>query len=390
MRPSPWVCAWTLSAACLGLAGGAKAQVKGPTTCFKCHKTMAKPVWETDAAFHKKAVEQLAGPKAAAFAAAVGLASPTTVTGKPHDSVSCHATVVGGSPSVGVSCESCHGAAGGYFTPHQEPEFYNQPESQWLGLRNMYKKPAAIAAMCVSCHVTVDPRLKKAGHPVGEAFDAGKGLSKMVHWDSGVSTNRKRDGYNAAFYAQVSAESPKLVAKRLSSAGPSLAAAAPAPPPPSSGKPAAPARPAAAAKADPFDWDQPVAALPADYPGDSAPAITAKAAAPAPGRPRPQRALAPSTAAEVPITPEEPTQKAPPPLAPAATKPPAARAAELRGRSASVLASLLKSKHTGQLDIPPAAPPAEFQGPDGELLRLQDEVLYLALETLRKRPEEKK
>jgi len=389
------------------LPAAARAQaIKGPTTCFKCHKPMARAMWETDAPFHKKSVEQLSAPKAAAFAAAIGLASPTTVTGR-GDCVSCHATLVGGAPSVGVSCESCHGAASGYFTGHQEPEFYDQPPAKWMGLRNTFNDPKAIAQVCVDCHVTPDPRLKKAGHPAGESFDAGKGIAKMVHWSSDISTKRKRSGYGPALYAQISSQAAPLVAARLASGGAASAAAAPAPKggAPPAAAPAAPAAPAAAGSApaaprprpiakaaDPFDWDQPVAALPADYAGDAGSAGAAPAAAaPAPATaaaPAASTALtrSPSTAAELPPAPAAPALSAPAaPAAPASGPVPAtAPVPAARGRAVVAATQLLKSKGAGQIALPEPAPPKEFDGPNGELLRLQDEILYLALETLRK------
>jgi hypothetical protein len=54
----------------------------------------------------------------------------------------------------------------------------------------------------------------------------------------------------------------------------------------------------------------------------------------------------------------------------------------LRGEAARVLAELIRQKK--KLDIKPPAAPAEFTGEDGELLVLQDEVLALALQALRK------
>jgi len=417
----------TRSAACALLvasvaAGTVSAQTKGATTCFKCHKPNAKDMWETQAPFHKKSTEQLSSPKAAAFAAAIGLASPTTVTGKPGDCVSCHANVVAGAPSEGVSCESCHGAAGGYFKPHQEPDFYDKSVAQRLGMRDMFNNAGAIAAVCVDCHVTPDPRLKKAGHPAGEGFDPGKGIAKMVHWDSGISEKRKRSGYGPALYAKVSTEGSPLVAKRLASAGAgggAAPAAAPAAKPagpaaapaaPATGPAAAPAAPAAtggsraprpkAAAPDPFDWDQPVAELPANYPGDGGAAAPAAPAAPAaaPGTSAPAaapavRPQAPSTAPEAPPVPAEPA------LAPAGTasakpaaiakpvfdpaRPPAAQVSALRGQAAVALSDLLRSK-AGTLALAPPTPPLEYKGPDGELLRIQDEILYLTLTALRK------
>jgi hypothetical protein len=57
--------------------------------------------------------------------------------------------------------------------------------------------------------------------------------------------------------------------------------------------------------------------------------------------------------------------------------------AEARGATALVLARVLREgkKVPG---LAPASPPKEFKGPDGELLRLQDEAIALALEALRR------
>jgi hypothetical protein len=380
--------------------------IKGPTACFKCHKPQARTMWETQAPFHKNSVQQLGAPKAAAYAAAIGLPAPTAITVK-GDCVSCHATLVGGSPSVGISCESCHGPAAGYLKPHEEPTFYDQPESQRLGLRDLFNNPKAIAQMCVDCHVTPDPRLKKAGHPAGEGFDAGKGIAKMVHWDSGISVNRKRSGYGAGLYAQITAAAAPLVAKRLASGGAAVAAAAPARKPAAPTQGAAPAGAAAApaqapprapaaapAAADPFDWDQPVAALPADYPGDTAAPQAAAPAAAAPTAAQPEPAAAavppptlqqvPSTAPELPLVPAAPAVAAPA-AAPAAVPGMPAPAAPARAASAPGLAAvLLRANGAKSLAIPAPASPREYQGADGELLRIEDEILYLALEALRK------
>ncbi len=124
--------------------------------------------------------------------------------------------------------------------------------------------------------------------------------------------------------------------------------------------------------------------LPANYPSDtSAPPA---AAASAPEMPR-----APSTAAELPPTPMAPplvppTEPASAAMASGAPVAPKAPLAALRGRAVSVVDGLLKSKGAGQVVLPAPAPPREYAGADGELLRLQDEVLYLALDALRKKP----
>lgn len=427
-----------LLAVALALASpAAPQQVKGPTTCFKCHK-LAKQVWETKAPFHKTSTQQLTAANAAKYAAAIGLATPTTVKGK-GDCVSCHATLVGGAPSVGTSCESCHGAASGYYVPHQEPAFYAQPEAQWQGLRNLSDKPGAIAQMCVDCHVTPEPRLRAAGHPDGSKFDAGAGMARMEHWPSGDTTVRLREAYGPALYAKVTAEGRARSAKRLASSGPAAAKPAtdstpaispgtgppvsqrpplPTPPlrrgegssndrTPSAGAPARPSPPRAAS-ANTFDWDEPVAELPADYPSDTAvatsPDVARPATGPAPAASPPAptvaapRAASRSAAAKVPSTaPEEPAlpveavvappparlASAPPTDAPAAPEQPLAELAALRGRGALLLAELLKGRK-GALELPAPSAPVEFAGPDGELLRVQDEILYLVLEALRK------
>src|SRR5262249_54047780 len=129
-------------AACLA-AAPLWAQVKGPNGCFKCH-AMAKESWVTTASFHKGSTQQLSAANAGKYASAIGLASASAPNGA---CVTCHATVIGGAPSEGVSCESCHGPATGYFKPHQDSGFYQQPESARLGLRDLFNKPAAIAQM---------------------------------------------------------------------------------------------------------------------------------------------------------------------------------------------------------------------------------------------------
>jgi hypothetical protein len=64
-------------------------------------------------------------------------------------------------------------------------------------------------------------------------------------------------------------------------------------------------------------------------------------------------------------------------------RPPAARVAELRGRGVVLLEKMLRAGARAPA-LPPPARPSEFQGPDSELLRLQDEVTVLAIEALRR------
>jgi hypothetical protein len=93
--------------------------------------------------------------------------------------------------------------------------------------------------------------------------------------------------------------------------------------------------------------------------------------------------VAPSTAPETPPAPVEPVVPALPSPPPNAT--PVSVPADRLATAA--LTRLLQTKRSKALELPPPLPPSEFSGPDSELLRIQDEILYLALDALRKPPE---
>jgi hypothetical protein len=100
-------------------------------------------------------------------------------------------------------------------------------------------------------------------------------------------------------------------------------------------------------------------------------------------------APAPSLAEDLPVAPAivatDAAALAPPPpvAAPTGPRSATARVAEARGGAALVLARVLRGGAKAPA-LPPASPPREFKGPDGELLRLQDEAIALALEALRR------
>ena len=394
-----------VSALILGPVSVARAQtVVGPSKCTACHdhdRQTAKwqkeePLQYKDKA-HYNTRKQLDGAKAGTYAKAIGIADPYDVKGS---CVTCHATVFRGDANAGVSCESCHGPASGYLEPHQVKGSYAKAVS--TGLRDLKSKPPAIAKACVTCHLTTDKRLIAAGHPSGAEFDVGAGLKKVVHWATTYD------------FAAVTAAGKAAM-------GPAGARAAAAPPPPPGGgappapggaaapvkaggraPAAAPAAPSAASA--PWDWNAPIRALPEDYvpePAEAAAPAASGAAAPAGGTaapvaPRPARpapparvAPAPSLAEDLPVAPAivatEAAALVPPPPAPppAGPRSATARVAEARGGAALVLARVLRGGAKVPA-LPPATPPREFKGPDGELLRLQDEAIALALEALRR------
>ena len=346
---------------------GAAQTYLGPSKCVQCHdhdRQAAKWQREEPLAFKGKApfatLKQLDGTKAAGFAKALGV-DPYDVKGS---CVKCHATVFRGDANAGVSCESCHGPASGWNELHQQKGSYAKAVA--AGMHDLRDKPAAIARVCVECHVLTDRRLAAAGHPTGDAFDAGASLQKLVHW------NQRYD------FAQVSAAGRSLGAGRAQAA--SSAGAVRGPATADAVKPAtAPA--SAPAAAAPWDWSQPVRPLPQDYVPDPVAAQPPKAA------PAPQTRIATSVplslAEDVPVPRALPTPTPAASPAVARLRPRSAEIAELRGRAAALLERLLRS---GARSPGAAAPgrPLEFAGPDGELLRLQDEALALALEALRR------
>jgi hypothetical protein len=329
---------------------------------------------------HFNALKQLEAPKSGPWAKALGLVDPYDLRGA---CVKCHATVFRGDANAGVSCESCHGASSKYNDLHQEKGKYL--EAVGAGLRDLRNRPALIGSLCVECHLVVDKRLTAAGHPTGEGFDAGVSMQKLVHWNT---------TYN---YAQIGAAARTAAAGRVPS-GPAK---------PTAGLTAGPGAPAAAnpapAKAAiavppvaPWDWDQPIRELPADYMPDPVPAppeASQAAATPvvpraepaaAPRRTPSESAVPPSLAEDAPLPRNlTPAIVASGPSLPSASPTKAAEIAQARGRGAVLLDRLLRSgARVG--GVPPPSRPLEFKGADSELLRLQDEALALALEALRR------
>jgi hypothetical protein len=400
-----------LASLLLAAASVARTQtVVGPSKCTACHdhdRQATKWQKEEPAQYRDKAHyntrKQLDGAKAGTYAKAVGIADPYDVKGS---CVTCHATVFRGDANAGVSCESCHGPASGYLEPHQVKGSYAKAVS--TGLRDLKSKAPAIAKTCVACHLTTDKRLVGAGHPSGAEFDVGAGLKKVVHWATAYD-------FAAVSAAGKAAMGPAAARVAAAPAPPAAGGAAPAVPggaPPAvkgsaratgAGTSAAPAAQAPTAASAPWDWNAPIRALPEDYVPETAepapPAAAGRAAAPegaaaAPARPPraaapPRAAPAPSLAEDLPVTPAivatDAAALAPPPAAaaPAGPRSATAQVAEARGGAAVVLARVLRGGAKVPA-LPPASPPREFKGPDGELLRLQDEAIALALEALRR------
>jgi hypothetical protein len=326
-------------------------QTIGKAKCVNCHDHEAEKLWSEKKDGpppnnHLNALRQLEAPKAAVFAKAIGLADPYDPKGS---CAACHGTILKGTVVDGVTCESCHGPGSGYVDVHQQKGAYRQAVA--AGLADTVKNPDAWAPMCTKCHVLSDSALIQAGHPSGDDFDLGaKFATVALHWTS-VYSNR------ADIVARARTARATIVASRKV-----LAAAAPAPAPaasaPSSAPPAAAAAPA------------PVAVNP---PASSASRHAMHA---------PARAAAAPPSATIVTTPVPQPQPMTMPVAVLALPlSPSAAVAAVQGRLIAMIDSLLRRDARTPVRLSPPAPSA-YHGPDAELLRLQDEVLSLAIESL--------
>jgi len=132
-------------------------------------------VWSTHDR-HTRAHRVLYEPLAERIVAALAARDPTAppVPAHRHTAcIGCHATGRGPLASEGVSCESCHGAAGDWLVPHALPGWKTPGNSQ--GMVDL-ADPFTAARQCAGCHVGGQPAtdgairevshdLIAAGHP---------------------------------------------------------------------------------------------------------------------------------------------------------------------------------------------------------------------------------
>lgn len=120
---------------------------------------------------HYRAYEILHGEQSASIASAVAPGKKATEVALCLD---CHSVDVPAGKNRGlyledgVSCEGCHGPAGGWASRHFE-EGWSHADSVAAGMNDL-ADPASRAQTCLRCHLgegesTVDHRLIAAGHP---------------------------------------------------------------------------------------------------------------------------------------------------------------------------------------------------------------------------------
>jgi Cytochrome c554 and c-prime len=114
-----------------------------------------------------------------------------TVCHAPFQSVPAQRLASTAHPDEGVSCESCHGAAGGWLRGHTRKDWtYNTRVGAGMrDLRNLYVRAAA----CVACHQNLEPDILKAGHPDLFFELDGQSVAEPKHWKDDDSWSGLRE-----------------------------------------------------------------------------------------------------------------------------------------------------------------------------------------------------
>jgi len=165
------------------------AHVVGHVKCAECHKAEAA-AW-LKSPHGSQSFQLLSSAKAPDYAKAMG------VTGSLSTSLcaDCHATKTATAVVQGVSCESCHGAAGpadsGWLALHgdfgnAEKDRKTETKLHHAGRIAACKKLGMnrsadvyeIAKNCLSCHTVPNEKLVNAGHPTSSKFE-------LVEWAQG-------------------------------------------------------------------------------------------------------------------------------------------------------------------------------------------------------------
>jgi cytochrome c554/c'-like protein len=135
--------------------------------------------------FHTKAYAVLLDSRSERIAESLGIAGAQssarcTVCHSPLQSVAPSRLTPTAHPDEGVSCETCHGAAGGWLRGHTRTDWnYNTRVAAGMhDLRNLYVRANA----CVACHQNLAPELLKAGHPDLFFELDGQSVAEPKHW----------------------------------------------------------------------------------------------------------------------------------------------------------------------------------------------------------------
>ncbi len=135
--------------------------------------------------FHTKAFAILLNARSKQIANGAGLTSPEssarcTVCHSPFASVSQSRLGPSARIDEGVSCESCHGAAGNWLRGHTRTDwtYATRVTAGMHDLRNLYVRANA----CAACHQNIDNDILKAGHPALVFELDSQSMNEPKHW----------------------------------------------------------------------------------------------------------------------------------------------------------------------------------------------------------------
>ena len=135
--------------------------------------------------FHTKAYAVLLNSRSERIAESLGIAraqssARCTICHSPLQAVPPSRLTQTAQADEGVSCETCHGAAGSWLRGHTRPDWtYNTRIAAGMrDLRNLYVRANA----CVACHQNLAPELLKAGHPDLFFELDGQSVAEPKHW----------------------------------------------------------------------------------------------------------------------------------------------------------------------------------------------------------------
>ena len=144
--------------------------------------------------FHTRAYAVLVNARSARMAETLGLSSaPTssrcTICHSPFQAVAATQLAPTAHIDEGVSCESCHNAAGSWLRGHTRTDwtYAIRVTAGMRDLRNFYVR----ANTCVACHQNIDRDLLKAGHPELTFELDGQSIAEPKHWTDAPGTGAK-------------------------------------------------------------------------------------------------------------------------------------------------------------------------------------------------------
>lgn len=134
---------------------------------------------------HNHAHQVLANNRSTRIGESLGITDVTkdarcTVCHSPQQSLALDRFVAGVKPAVGVSCESCHGAAENWLRFHTRLDLTHD-QRVGAGLREV-KSLYARSNVCVACHLNIDQQLVTAGHPELMLELDGQTRAEPPHW----------------------------------------------------------------------------------------------------------------------------------------------------------------------------------------------------------------